>query len=108
MRVAEIIDGMPVRRSSETDPEVTGITFNSRQVKPGDLFVALTGQQFDGRAFVSDALERGAVAGEKLKGEQLRFLLAGLVIAVCVKMAWGLIGTPDELYSIAPVLGVPQ
>lgn len=62
MRVAEIIDGMPVRRSSETDPEVTGITFNSRQVKPGDLFVALTGQQFDGRAFVSDALERGAVA----------------------------------------------
>ncbi|MCA9311411.1 MAG: sulfite exporter TauE/SafE family protein [Phycisphaerales bacterium] len=43
----------------------------------------------------------GAVAGERLKGEQLRFLLAGLVIAVCVKMAWGLVGTPVELYSIA-------
>ncbi len=47
----------------------------------------------------------GAVAGEKLKGEQLRFLLAGLVIAVCIKMAWGLIGTPDELYSIGPAIG---
>lgn len=47
----------------------------------------------------------GAVAGEKLKGEQLRFLLAGLVIAVCIKMAWGLIGTPDELYSIGPAFG---
>jgi uncharacterized membrane protein YfcA len=47
----------------------------------------------------------GAVAGEKLKGEQLRFLLAGLVIAVCVKMAWGLIRTPADLYSIAPALG---
>jgi uncharacterized membrane protein YfcA len=44
----------------------------------------------------------GAVAGEKLKGEQLRFLLAGLVIAVCIKMAWGLIGEPTELYSIGP------
>ena len=47
----------------------------------------------------------GAVAGEKLKGEQLRFLLAGLVIAVCIKMAWGLIGTPAELYSIGPAIG---
>lgn len=47
----------------------------------------------------------GAAAGEKLKGEQLRFLLAGLVIAVCIKMAWGLIRVPDELYSIAPALG---
>ena len=62
MRIAETIEGMTVQRSSEADPEVTGITFNSRQVKPGDLFVALTGQQFDGRAFVPDALERGAVA----------------------------------------------
>jgi uncharacterized membrane protein YfcA len=44
----------------------------------------------------------GAVAGEKLKGEQLRFLLAGLVIVVCIKMAWGLVGTPGELYSIGP------
>jgi len=47
----------------------------------------------------------GAVAGEKLKGEQLRFLLAGLVIAVCIKMAWGLIGTPSEIYSIGPAFG---
>jgi len=47
----------------------------------------------------------GAVAGEKLKGEQLRFLLAGLVIAVCIKMAWGLIATPSEFYSIGPALG---
>lgn len=62
MRLAEVIDGMAVERSSEGNPTVTGITFNSRQVKPGDLFVALTGQRFDGRAFVNDALQRGAVA----------------------------------------------
>lgn len=62
MRVAEIIAGMAVRRSSEADPEVSGIAFDSRQVRPGDLFVALTGQRFDGRAFVPDALGRGAVA----------------------------------------------
>ena len=47
----------------------------------------------------------GVVAGEKLKGEQLRFLLAALVIAVCLRMAWGLIATPTELYSIGPAFG---
>jgi uncharacterized membrane protein YfcA len=47
----------------------------------------------------------GAVAGEKLKGEQLRALLAGLVLLVCLRIAWGLIVTPDEIYSITDVLG---
>ncbi len=47
----------------------------------------------------------GAVAGEKLNGEQLRFLLAGLVILVCLRMGWDLVVTPDELYSISKSLG---
>jgi uncharacterized membrane protein YfcA len=47
----------------------------------------------------------GAVAGEKLKGEQLRALLAGLVLLVCLRIAWGLIVTPDEIYSISDVIG---
>ncbi len=42
----------------------------------------------------------GAAAGTKLRGEQFRFLLAALVLAVCVRMAWGLIATPAELFSI--------
>lgn len=45
----------------------------------------------------------GAVAGEKLRGEQLRFLLAALVLAVCMRIAWTLITTPKELYSLAPI-----
>jgi len=62
MRIGEIIEGMAVQRSSDADPVVTGITFDSKQVQRGDLFVALVGQQFDGRLFVPDAVERGAVA----------------------------------------------
>lgn len=62
MKLSAIIDGLEIQRSSDIDPEVTGITFDSRQVKPGDIFVALAGQKFDGRAFVSEAIGRGAVA----------------------------------------------
>ncbi|MEM1306054.1 MAG: sulfite exporter TauE/SafE family protein [Pseudomonadota bacterium] len=43
----------------------------------------------------------GAIAGGRLKGEQLRFLLAALVLLVCIRMAWGLIATPDEAFSLS-------
>ena len=45
----------------------------------------------------------GVAAGARLKGEQLRFLLAAMVILVCLRMAWGLIATPGELYTIGLV-----
>jgi uncharacterized membrane protein YfcA len=48
----------------------------------------------------------GAVAGERLKAEQLRFLLAALVLMVGLRFAWQLIAPPADLYSIgAPVGG---
>jgi uncharacterized membrane protein YfcA len=43
----------------------------------------------------------GAFAGERLKGEQLRFLLATFILAVCVRFAWQLIAPPADLYSFA-------
>jgi uncharacterized membrane protein YfcA len=47
----------------------------------------------------------GAAAGEKLKGEQLRFLLAALVLLVCLRMVWGLVARPGELYVLEPAPG---
>ena len=41
----------------------------------------------------------GAVAGERLKAEQLRFLLAALVLLVAVRMAWSLIVAPSDPFS---------
>ena len=42
--------------------EVSGITSDSRKVRPGDLFVALSGTKADGSAFIADAVSRGAAA----------------------------------------------
>ncbi len=42
--------------------EVTGIASDSRKVKPGDLFVALSGAKAEGSAFIADAVSRGAAA----------------------------------------------
>jgi len=47
----------------------------------------------------------GAVAGERLKAEQLRFLLAALVLMVGLRFAWQLIAPPADLYSIGAAVG---
>jgi UDP-N-acetylmuramoyl-L-alanyl-D-glutamate--2,6-diaminopimelate ligase len=44
------------------DPEITGLTADSRQVRRGYLFAALPGTRADGRKFIADALARGAAA----------------------------------------------
>ena len=44
------------------DPEIVGVTADSRMVKPGFLFVAIDGTQLDGAMFIPSALERGAAA----------------------------------------------
>jgi UDP-N-acetylmuramoyl-tripeptide--D-alanyl-D-alanine ligase len=44
------------------DLEFTGITTDSRKVKPGMLFAALSGQSFDGHDYVAQAMSSGAVA----------------------------------------------
>jgi len=42
--------------------DVTAVVCDSRQVRPGALYVAVRGDKLDGAAFIDDALERGAVA----------------------------------------------
>ncbi len=43
----------------------------------------------------------GSVVGARLKGEQLRFLLAAIVLMVAGRFAYDLVATPKELYSIS-------
>lgn len=53
------------------------------------------------------AAQYGAAVGAKLKGEQLRFWLAALVLLVCLRLGWDLIRTPDDLFSIQRFGGLP-
>ena len=52
----------PVSVEGPLDREVAGITYDSRRVTPGMLFVAVPGQHHDGHQFIANALERGATA----------------------------------------------
>ncbi len=47
----------------------------------------------------------GARAGQHLKGEQLRALLALMVLGVCLRLLFDLVVEPDELFSIGLAIG---
>jgi len=51
----ELVHGQPERM-------VTRVTTDSRAILPGDLFVALIGDKFDGHQFVAEAFRQGALA----------------------------------------------
>jgi UDP-N-acetylmuramoyl-L-alanyl-D-glutamate--2,6-diaminopimelate ligase len=44
------------------DVDIGGLAQDSRQVRPGDLFVAVKGLDADGHDFIPDAIRQGAVA----------------------------------------------
>ncbi len=61
MKLKEIIQGLEiVGMTVDGNLEIQRITFNSGEVKKGDLFVAIRGYQCDGHQFIDHALSAGA------------------------------------------------
>ena len=58
-----LINGLKVleKRGNE-DPVITGLSYDSREVTPGDLYFAFDGVHTDGHLYIDDALKKGACA----------------------------------------------
>ena len=59
----------------------TGVTTDSRRVAAGDLFVALSGERFDGNDYVAEAAARGAVAALTSRRVEAKMPLPQVVVA---------------------------
>ncbi len=57
-----VLQSHGVLLQGDLQQRVQGVSTDSRSVQPGELFVALQGERFDGHLFVADALQRGASA----------------------------------------------
>ena len=70
MRLSSLLGALPrsleptdyVRRDAGFDPVIRGLSYDSRKVSPGDLFVALRGAVSDGHDYIDLALSLGAAA----------------------------------------------
>lgn len=62
MQLADLVPTSGRIKSGADGIQISGLTADSRAVKPGYLFAALPGTRDDGARFIHDALKRGAVA----------------------------------------------
>jgi UDP-N-acetylmuramoyl-tripeptide--D-alanyl-D-alanine ligase len=67
-------------RASGGNPVFTGVSTDTRSVRPGDLFVALRGERFDGHAFLPQAKSGGASAAMVDRRQQGEFPLPVVVV----------------------------
>ena len=62
MWVYEALRGVETIERTSTTADVSGVQYDSRKVKPGDVFVAMAGGTTDGNRYIRQAVERGARA----------------------------------------------
>lgn len=68
-RLADIADWLHEEGTLKFNPLVTGVSINSKTLKPGDLFIPFRGENVNGHRFVQDAFQKGAAASLWLKDE---------------------------------------
>ena len=63
MKLKELLSHIRVlQMTADPELEIGGVSYDSRQTQPGDLFVAVRGFESDGHRFIPKAMERGAAA----------------------------------------------
>ena len=63
MILRDLLVGVPLEEEcADLDMEISSLSYDSRTLEPGALFVAMAGEKPDGHRHISHALERGAAA----------------------------------------------
>lgn len=93
MSLAELANICSGRWTHNDAIRFTAVSTDSRNIKPGELFVALRGENFDGHDYALHALQQGAVAAlvdESWISLQSASLLQGMAFVVVADTRWAL------------------
>jgi UDP-N-acetylmuramoyl-L-alanyl-D-glutamate--2,6-diaminopimelate ligase len=110
MLLSKALEGMPgISTTGTPDVEIGGISYDSRSVQEGDLFVAIKGEKSDGARFIPQAIERGAaaVASEKPiePGENTVSVLVPDARMFLAEMSGVFYGHPSEKLDLVAITG---
>ncbi|MFR1052422.1 MAG: Mur ligase domain-containing protein, partial [Lachnospirales bacterium] len=62
MRLKTLLEGVGYAGPAPEDVEIKGLSYDTRTLRPGELFVALRGYKTDGHRYIAEALGKGAAA----------------------------------------------
>lgn len=110
MKLGQILEGMrDYDFEGDRELDILGITYDSRQVRPGHLFVAIRGSSADGHDYLGSAVESGAVAlvaedFRNFKGRASKIRVSNSRFALS-KLAVQFYGHPCERLNLIGVTG---
>lgn len=105
MRLGELLQGVELKSAllEEEDVEITGLSYDTRTLKPGEVFVALRGYKTDGHLYIDQALRSGASAIVAEEGEGV--ILTGDSRKALAVMSVNWFGHPAQELKIVGVTG---
>ena len=111
MLIADAMLGVETVDGAASTVAVTGVQYDSRRVRTGDVFVAMRGEATDGNRYIAGALERGAAAVVTDSAEA--FALGGAVPFYLVEhgrralagVSANLFGHPERVLTVSAVTG---
>ena len=108
MRLKALLSGVALLGGfTDEDVEISGISYDTRTIQPGELFVALTGYKTDGHRFLREAVEKGAAAVicHKPPEEPGPWLIAADTRAALATVSANWFGRPADELTVIGVTG---
>ena len=93
MKLVDLLNKVTILlNNADLDMEISGISYDSRTLNQGDLFVAIRGYEFDGHGYINDAINKGAacVICEETPPECLRYIVVenSRIALALISAAW--------------------
>ncbi len=110
LTLGELLTGLDVAiPENSCDIEISGLAGDSREVKPGDLFVAVPGYDSDGRKYIAEASSLGAAAILTSPGMDLHANIP-IVFSNNLRLDMGAVadrfhGSPSSKMKVAGITG---
>ena len=111
MRIDEALRGIATLAGEPSQVDLNYVQYDSRKVRPGDLFVAMRGGATDGNRFSAGALERGAVG---IVTDSPEVFASGSTVPIYLVengrralagIAANLLGHPEQVLKVSAVTG---
>ena len=108
MRLKALLSGVALLGGfADEDVEISGISYDTRTIRPGELFVALPGYRTDGHRFICQAVEKGAalVLCEHAPEEEGPWLTVPDARAALAAVSANWFGRPADALTVIGVTG---
>ena len=108
-QLSELVKNINPLNLVKDDIEISRLCTNSKQVMPGDLFIAIPGHKFDGHQFVQEAISKGAVAllinGRDVGSVSIPIVSVASPRRALSKLSSEFYGNPSEKIMITGITG---